>query len=140
MKVLGTMLPDISRALFQRPATQSYPAVRPPVVERLRGLLQWDPAGCTGCGLCAIDCPSAALQLTMLDRKEKRFYLTYHIDRCLFCGQCVLSCRQGCLRMANDRWELAGLEKDHFTTYFGDREDVEPNLAGKPADPSEPSA
>lgn len=136
MKILGTMLPDISRALFRRPVTEAYPYVRPPIVERLRGLLEWTSEHCTGCGLCAMDCPSAALELTMIDRKEKRFFLTYHTDRCLFCGQCMVSCRQGCLQMSNDRWELAALEKDHFITYFGDAEHVEPNLAGKPADPS----
>ena len=132
MNRLGTMLPDVFRSFFRRPVTENYPFVRSEKVERLRGLLKWDAASCNGCGLCEMDCPAKAIQVTMIDRKAKRFFLTYHADRCMFCGQCVVSCNKSSLRMANDEWELASLDKDSFVIYFGDKPDVEQNMAGQP--------
>ncbi len=132
MNKLGTMLPDIAKSLFLQPATQNYPFVRQETVERLRGMLKWDPANCSGCGLCAMDCPANAIQVHMIDRKAKKFYITYHTDRCMFCGQCVVSCNKGSLQMSNEEWELASLDKDSFLIYFGEKPDDEQNLAGQP--------
>jgi len=66
----------------------------------------------------------------VLDKKAKRFVFRYHVDRCTFCGQCVESCRQGCLQMANDEWELAALSKQGFDVYYGDDADVQSVLVG----------
>ena len=137
MNKFGTMLPDILKSLFRRPATEQYPFVRPETVERLRGLLKHDPARCTGCGLCAMDCPAMAIELNMIDRKAKAFYLTYHTDRCMFCGQCVVSCRQGSLHMSNQEWELASQDKADFVIYFGDKENAERVLASQSESQSE---
>ena len=111
---LGSMLKDIFKALVQRPITELYPFKRRDTPERLRGRLIWDPASCTGCGLCATDCPAHALEIEVLDKKAKRFIVTVHLDRCTFCAQCVHSCRQGCLRMEADEWELAALTRQPF--------------------------
>ena len=139
MDKFGTMFPDVVKSLFRRPATENYPFVRSKIVERLRGQLKFDGTNCSGCGLCAMDCPANALQVTMIDRKAKRFFLTYHTDRCMFCGQCVVSCNKGSLRMSNDEWELASLDKASFVVYFGEKQDVDQNLAGQPAIVSEPA-
>jgi formate hydrogenlyase subunit 6/NADH:ubiquinone oxidoreductase subunit I len=135
---IGMMFPDISRSLFRRPATENYPSVRQKEPYRLRSFLEWNPEACTGCNLCSIDCPAEAIQVTIIDRKAKRFVLDYHVDRCLFCGQCVESCRQGSLSMANDQWELAALDKEPFLVYFGDKDDVANVVAGKPEGEPEP--
>lgn len=117
---LGSMLKDISTALVKRPITEKYPYKRRPTPERLRGRLIWNPAACTGCGLCATDCPAQALEVLMLDKKAKRFVMTYHVDRCTFCAQCVHSCRQGCLQMASENWELAALTRQPFAVTFNE--------------------
>jgi formate hydrogenlyase subunit 6/NADH:ubiquinone oxidoreductase subunit I len=134
MKRFGTMLPDITRSLFRRPATEHYPAVQSETPPRLRGALEWNPSTCTGCGLCVMDCPAYALELTVLDRKAKRFVMVYHVDRCTFCGQCVMSCRQGSIALSSEKWELAALDQKSFLTCFGDPKDVEQALADKPED------
>lgn len=118
---LGSMLKDISKALVQRPITEQYPFVRRAVPERLRGRLIWNPEACTGCGLCATDCPAHAIELLVLDKKAKRFVMTYHVDRCTFCAQCVHSCRQGCLQMAADDWELAALARESFVQSYNSK-------------------
>lgn len=126
---IGTMLRDIARSLFLRPATRRYPFERTAVPERLRGALHWNPKGCTGCCMCTRDCPANAIELITLDKASKRFVLRYHVDRCTFCAQCVQTCRFGCLEMSNDQWELAATRKEPFTIYYGDEADVETILA-----------
>lgn len=128
---LGTMLRDVAVALFEKPVTERYPAEHSPAPERLRGKLVWDPEKCTGCGLCAKDCPSDALEVAVIDRKQKQFVVTYYLDRCTFCAQCVQNCRFGCMQMANDDWELAAFDRAAFTYYYGDPELVRAYLANQ---------
>jgi NAD(P)H-quinone oxidoreductase subunit I len=133
MMNFGTMLKDVLTSLVQPPATEKYPFERQPVPTRLRGMLTWNREKCTGCGLCVRDCPSNALDLTVIDRKQKRFVMRYQVDRCLFCAQCVSSCPQDALAMSNERWELAALSKEPFDTYWGDDSDVDTVLAERTA-------
>ena len=121
----GTMFSDVIVSLFQRPVTERYPAERSEAPERLRSVLSWVQENCTGCGMCAKDCPANAIELVVLDKKAKRFVMVYHVDRCTFCAQCVHTCMQNSLELLNDTWELAALSKDPFTLYFGDPQDVE---------------
>jgi ech hydrogenase subunit F len=124
MKV-GTMLKDVLRSFFRKPITEKYPFEKRVTPERTRGMLHWNPEACTGCGLCAKDCPADAIEVITLDRKAKQFVLRYHVDRCTFCSQCVQSCRFNCLQMSNQEWELAATSKEAFTVTYGKDEDVD---------------
>ncbi len=126
---IATMISDISLSLFQRPVTEKYPQECYPAPERLRGHLRWDSQKCTGCGLCVMDCPAYAIEMIVIDKKNKRFVMRYQVDRCTFCAQCVFSCRQGCLEMSHDIWELAALNREAFGLYFGEKDDIEYVLA-----------
>lgn len=135
MKIV-TMLWDVVRSLGKRPFTQPYPQEKQPAPERLRGKLHYDPEKCTGCCLCSLECPANALELITLDKKEKRFVMRYHLDRCTYCAQCVQNCRFGCLAMSPDEWELAATTKEPFTVYYGKDADVD-TLLGSNAAPAE---
>ena len=136
----GVMLSDVSRSLVRHSATEKYPFVRQVNPIRLRSFLKWTQESCTGCGLCAIDCPANAIQVTVIDRKAKRFVFAYHVDQCIFCGQCVQTCRQDSLEMVNDQWELAALNKETFVQYSGEPADVRIVLAGELAsEPAKPA-
>jgi formate hydrogenlyase subunit 6/NADH:ubiquinone oxidoreductase subunit I len=127
---IGAMLSDVVVSFVRRPITEKYPFERRDTPERLRGHLLWDPENCTGCGLCVKDCPANAIEMFVLDKANKQFVLRYHVDRCTFCAQCVDSCRQDCLAMSSDQWELAAFDRDSFVVYYGDEHDVERVLAG----------
>jgi formate hydrogenlyase subunit 6/NADH:ubiquinone oxidoreductase subunit I len=130
---IGTMFSDILRSFFQRPVTQTYPAVRYETPARLRGKLVWHGEKCTGCGLCAKDCPSDAIHVVVIDKAKKQFVMRYHTDRCTFCAQCVQNCRFKCIEMSPTNWELASLDKETFTVYYGEHGNIQTLLAGPPA-------
>ena len=121
---IGAMFGDIISSLFKRPVTELYPFEHKPNPDRLRGKLIWDPEKCTGCMLCVKDCPANAIELMTIDKVNKRFVMRYHADRCIFCAQCVVNCRFGCLNMSNKEWELASVKKEPFTVYYGKDSDV----------------
>lgn len=125
MKKLGVMLKDVWCAFWQRPVTERYPFERHTAPARLRGALHYNPEKCTGCGLCVKDCPSQAIELIELDKKNKRFVLRYDVDRCTFCAQCVQNCRFDCMAMSNEQWELASVNKEPFTIYYGNETDIQ---------------
>lgn len=137
---VGTMLSDIVKSFFARPVTQIYPVVRYEAPDRFRGKLIWNFEKCTGCGLCAKDCPSKAIEVIIVDRAKKQFVVRYHIDRCTFCAQCVQNCRFKCMQMSNNQWELASLTKEPFTIYYGNEANVDTVLDGfPPEDSAEPA-
>jgi len=121
---IGTMFKDVLESFFKKPATQIYPVEKVATSDRFRGKLVYNPAVCTGCCLCTKDCPSNAIELITLDRTAKRFVLKYHIDRCVYCGQCVTNCKFKCMSMSNEDWELAAIKKEAFEVYYGDDDDI----------------
>jgi formate hydrogenlyase subunit 6/NADH:ubiquinone oxidoreductase subunit I len=120
----GTMIRDILSSFFTKPVTENYPFDKKKAPDRLRGKLIWDPQKCTGCQLCIRDCPTGAIELVVLDKVNKRFVLKYHVDQCIFCQQCVINCRMKCLDLSSEEYELASLDKEPFTVYYGKDEDV----------------
>lgn len=137
---LSAMWRDAIGSLVKAPATERYPFVRMAAPANLRSMLYWDREACTGCGLCAKDCPAEAIEVFAIDKKAKRIVFRYNVDRCTFCAQCLVSCRQGSLSMASDEWELAGLTRDQMVFYWGEESDVAAVLAGDPAPDAEPAA
>lgn len=121
---IGALLGDVIRSLFKPAATIEYPSEPSVTPERLRGKLIWDYRSCNGCNMCVRDCPANAINLIILDRKEKRFVMEYDENRCIYCAQCVQSCRFGALRMSNTVWELAALKQDAFKVYYGRYDDI----------------
>ena len=135
---LAAMLNDVVLSLFKKPVTQLYPFEKTDPPERLRGRLFFDPSACTGCNLCVKDCPASAIELVTLDRAAKRFVLKYHMDRCIYCGQCVTGCRFKCIRMSNTDWELASLKKEAFAVNYGKEDDIAEVLASLSRPASKP--
>jgi Pyruvate/2-oxoacid:ferredoxin oxidoreductase delta subunit len=57
-----------------------------------------DKEKCTGCGLCAMDCPTAALTVSR-SGEEDAYRLLFWRDRCDSCRICEKSCPENCLKL-----------------------------------------
>lgn len=101
MKFAPTML----KQLFKKPVTKNYPAEPIDYPEGSRGHIDIDIQQCISCGLCMINCPSAAIKV---NKKDK----TWTINRfdCVQCGLCVQVCPKKCLSL-NPGYQTPGPEK-----------------------------
>ena len=120
---IGTMFTDILQSFFTKYDTQLYPAERIAPPKRYRGVLSYNSSVCTGCNLCVKDCPSNAIELVILDRAAKQYVMKYRMDRCIYCGQCMVNCKPKGIGMSNEDWEHAALDKD-FMVYYGKEQDI----------------
>ncbi|MFC1990922.1 4Fe-4S dicluster domain-containing protein [Chloroflexota bacterium] len=62
------------------------------------GNVDLDSSRCTGCGLCAGECPTEALMISS-NEETYAFQLLFRYDHCVACGSCVEICPEKCLRM-----------------------------------------
>ena len=74
--------------------TLLFPA-RPKVTSRFRGLVQFDPALCTGCAVCRFRCTSRAIEFKA---GKGEFTWSYNPGQCTFCGRCVEGCTEHALK------------------------------------------
>jgi formate hydrogenlyase subunit 6/NADH:ubiquinone oxidoreductase subunit I len=117
----------VVRQLFQKPATNIFPAkyapastlsfldkvakqeveLHPPVAlpPRFRGKIAYDRENCIGCQQCYKICPTRAIEWLAEEKKVKVF-----ISRCCFCAQCVDICPVNTLAMTED-FLLASYDK-----------------------------
>ena len=96
--------------------TQKYPENRKELVmfERMKGEVimphnEKNEHKCTGCGICAINCPNGTIEVipeTIEDEtgKKKRIISKhiYRLDMCTFCGLCVKTCPSNALAFSQE--------------------------------------
>ena len=104
---LSPMLKEVVSQIFRRPATRKYPEVKPEVPEDFRGRQIFDVDLCVGCGLCARDCPSEAIEMVEVEGKKRPLF---HLDLCIFCYQCAESCPRNAIKTSGF-FELASTNK-----------------------------
>ncbi|MFA5097875.1 MAG: 4Fe-4S dicluster domain-containing protein [Candidatus Margulisiibacteriota bacterium] len=115
--MLGSLVPEVLRQFFNKPATNLYPAEKFPVPADFRGKLVADIKKCIGCKMCSRDCPADAIKVIKQDTPEKKFTLHIYLDRCICCGQCVDVCPTKTLSMLSDHEYAAYSRKEHFTEW-----------------------
>lgn len=136
----GSIVRATLRNLMTKPATIEYPtaASKPKVEKNYRGRLLYNPQGCIGCRLCMMDCPTGALTIINDGTKEeKKMRAMLDVSRCIFCCQCVDSCRHGCLANSQDV-DLAVTDKTKLEINLGEATAAEA-VAEKSSD-KEPNA
>jgi formate hydrogenlyase subunit 6/NADH:ubiquinone oxidoreductase subunit I len=115
---IASMLNDVFASLFKRPFTERYPYTVKPAPARLRGKLLWDEGRCKGCMLCVRDCPARAIEIEIADRAARKYVFHYRIDRCIYCAQCVASCKEDALSMSSTLYHLASTDRRTFTEVY----------------------
>ena len=76
------------------------------------GMMTVKNESCTGCGLCAENCPTGSVSIKSLEDNSK-LELSFRHDKCVACGICVNICPEKCINLTNmlDLSKL-GREKD----------------------------
>jgi formate hydrogenlyase subunit 6 len=126
------MLRFLWKNLWNGIVTLRFPA-RPPVQERYRGRIQFDPERCTGCAMCRFRCTSGAIQFAAAG---KQFTWSYNPGQCTFCGRCVEGCKDHALSQESDSpplYEAAGALKISHTLQ---RKTPPPKSQAAPASPA----
>jgi len=67
---------------------------RPAVSANYRGLVQFDPALCSGCAICKMRCTAKAIEFKA---GKGEFTWSYEPGQCTFCGRCVEGCKEHAL-------------------------------------------
>jgi ferredoxin len=62
------------------------------------GKVKLDGSRCTGCGLCALDCPTGALTVSSSEETDS-YSLLFGQELCSACGGCVNICPEKCLQL-----------------------------------------
>ncbi|MBQ2699437.1 MAG: 4Fe-4S binding protein [Firmicutes bacterium] len=120
--------------MLKKPATISYPHGPLQLEPGYRGKIEYHGESCIGCMLCAKDCPAGAIKIVNVGTPEKKqFEMRLDYAHCIFCAQCVDSCRKGCLSFT-DNIELAGFSRgDLKSVTTGPEQPPTPPKVAKPA-------
>lgn len=103
--------------LLSKPVTVQYPREKTVVEPDYRGVQYADLLKCTGCSLCALECPADAIAMTPIPlgyevpkTNIRRIYPLVDYGRCVYCYRCVRICPFNAYIVTN-RFEIAGISK-----------------------------
>ncbi len=109
------------KAFFSKPVTVMYPYRKMEVGPRGQGLirLRMKELGkkpvfkCTGCGICAKNCPQHCI--TVEKMKEEKQPEVYRVDYgiCIFCRICIDTCPFNALEQTQE-YEWVGANREYF--------------------------
>jgi NADH-quinone oxidoreductase subunit I len=106
------------RAFFTKPVTIIYPYRKVEIADRGQGLIrlrmiQLDPPvfKCTGCGICASNCPQHCITVQKKEKQPEVYTVNYGL--CMFCRICIDTCPFNALEQTQEH-EFIGESQGEF--------------------------
>ncbi len=94
-----SIIKEVIKNFFSKPSTIEYPRkAEIPVEKDFRGEFYADLKKCTGCTLCALECPAKAIEMKKLPENIKLkhnprgLYPVVNYMTCVYCYRCVRVC------------------------------------------------
>ena len=111
------------KAFFSRPVTILWPYEKTEVPERSQGLIrlrvtQLDPPvfKCTGCGICAKNCPQHCITVVKKEDEKQPEEYTVNYELCMFCRVCIDVCPFNALEQTGEHEFIGESRQDFFRT------------------------
>ena len=108
------------RAFFSRPVTILWPYEKVSIAESGQGLIrlrmtQLDPPvfKCTGCGICASNCPQRCITVQKKEGEKQPEVYTVNYGLCMFCRICIDTCPFNALEQTQEH-EFIGESREEF--------------------------
>ncbi|MBM3705388.1 MAG: NADH-quinone oxidoreductase subunit I [Actinobacteria bacterium] len=108
------------RAFFTKPVTILWPYQKVPIASQGQGLIrlrmtQLDPPvyKCTGCGICASNCPQRCISVEKKGGEKQPEIYTVNYGLCMFCRICIDVCPFDALQQTQEH-EFIGESRDDF--------------------------
>ncbi len=108
------------RAFFSKPVTIIYPYKKVKIADRGQGLIrlrmtQLNPPvfKCTGCGVCAANCPQHCITVKKKEDQRQPEIYTVNYGMCMFCRICIDVCPFNALEQTQEH-EFIGESRDAF--------------------------
>ena len=99
------------KTAMERSVTRLYPEKVMDFAPACRGLHYLDPSKCTGCGICAQNCPNKCIWITQEETKDSRLFPEIDVGHCMFCGICLEVCPEDALSWSR-AFELAAWSRE----------------------------
>ena len=105
------LVAETLRNLFKKSATYKFPFEDRPASPDYRGKQVVDIQKCTGCRLCATDCPAYAIEMVPNPSGKPKEYPVVDFGKCVFCYQCVRVCPVNAY-VTSGTYRLAAFDKE----------------------------
>jgi NADH-quinone oxidoreductase subunit I len=111
------------KAFFSKPVTILWPYEKTEIPDRSQGLIrlrvsQLDPPvfKCTGCGICAKNCPQHCITVVKKEDEKQPDEYTVNYGLCMFCRICIDACPFDALEQTQEHEFIGESRQDFFRT------------------------